>query len=457
MKGTLMLVRTILLALLSHCFAWSAMADTKDDIEALQKKLSTSGADAFEQEMISLLYKWHEDIYGEVIGADSNSTQRSRMLVTEIAAFKARTGATDLSAPVEAVWLISLYDGGEDYAKGWQYDEDDALALYQSGVMVSDGMPYSLRTEFADIMKAIWIDLNNRSNLDGLTGEEAPHQFVKLLFGVFDAPTLCQPGEAVIWSCHEDAKDRLISVCASPDPSADVKWVQYRIGTPDKLELVYPEQKSSPEQHFKFKYERAGDSLTFRNGQFDYAIEMIKFDESSVVNVSRDGKTVYAASCQATHPFLNSVAGHLGYEAKPERLHILPKPFDAQKPSACASTQKPLWSCHDGREDQTLSVCMTDKDSAVHLDFRRKRKDSTADVYPEYDPPAVDSYGVELFEGGGGPVIKIIDGNQEYAFLTDKATGEGSMTYSRGGFPRGVTDCTMTEFDEASFNKFVGE
>lgn len=447
------IIRLFLSALLAVSLTSMAHAFTKEDIETEKLKLSKLDKEAFEYAMADILYKWSEDTYDNLTNA-RNRIARARMLVVAIDNFKERNGLKELWGPVEAVWLVSLYSGGSNFTKGWEYSHDEALALYRSGVLGSEYPPLSFRGEFTQAMKALWMDLNARSDLDGLIGEEEPHKFIKLAFGVYDDPTLCEPGEAVIWSCREDKKDRLISVCASPDPKADVKWMQYRIGKPGKLELSYPETKTDPREHFKYLPNRFSETLTFTNGAFKYFLESDNFTDETSLSVTRDNKSIYETSCVATHPFLGVTGKFMDGDLEPTRLHVLTKPFDDAKPTACKAGKKPLLSCVDEKTDDIMSICTTDIDGKTHLDFSSKRSGGIS-TYPGDGPHAFDSSRVEIFMGGGGPVINIKNGNEDYNLSMDSATGAGNLTYSRGGFPRHSQDCTVSHFDEGAFKSLL--
>ena len=49
---------------------------------------------------------------------------------------------------------------------------------------------------------------------------------------------LCSTEETLLFGC--DSGPKMISVCASPGFSATTGYVQYRFGTPGKIELSYP-------------------------------------------------------------------------------------------------------------------------------------------------------------------------------------------------------------------------
>jgi len=51
------------------------------------------------------------------------------------------------------------------------------------------------------------------------------------------APSLCQPGEAIVFACSVAGK--LVSLCRAAD-AANLSALQYRYGTPGAVELDYP-------------------------------------------------------------------------------------------------------------------------------------------------------------------------------------------------------------------------
>lgn len=60
------------------------------------------------------------------------------------------------------------------------------------------------------------------------------------------APSLCDAGTTA-FSCETTA-GKVLSVCASPGPQPQARWVQYRFGRPGKVELVVPPAPDPVEQ-----------------------------------------------------------------------------------------------------------------------------------------------------------------------------------------------------------------
>src|SRR5688500_5940508 len=52
--------------------------------------------------------------------------------------------------------------------------------------------------------------------------------------------TLCAKTERVIFACVLRRPAKIVSVCASKDLTRDTGYVQYRFGSPAKIELEYP-------------------------------------------------------------------------------------------------------------------------------------------------------------------------------------------------------------------------
>src|SRR5262249_60069409 len=90
------------------------------------------------------------------------------------------------------------------------------------------------------------------------------------------APTLkvtshCTPEEKVIFSCAT-TNAKVISLCSSSPLTPSDGYLQYRFGSADRPELVYPVTKEHPSKHFQFGtqiYSGGGaEFLKFRNGEY---------------------------------------------------------------------------------------------------------------------------------------------------------------------------------------------
>ena len=88
--------------------------------------------------------------------------------------------------------------------------------------------------------------------------------------------TLCTETEKVLFSCTVKRSARLVSLCASSDVSRTRGYVQYRFGTPGKVELEYPTEKAGSQDKFEYHhYFRAQvdeTEISFSSGGYKYAI-----------------------------------------------------------------------------------------------------------------------------------------------------------------------------------------
>jgi hypothetical protein len=88
------------------------------------------------------------------------------------------------------------------------------------------------------------------------------------------APTLCNTGELVVFSCPIGA--RTASICASANISKGGGEMQYRFGRKDRLELVYPDAGAKPADVFTsgtLVFSGGGGAwLRFDKGPFRYTI-----------------------------------------------------------------------------------------------------------------------------------------------------------------------------------------
>jgi hypothetical protein len=95
-------------------------------------------------------------------------------------------------------------------------------------------------------------------------------------------PTLCKQGETTYFSCQLKGS-RVVSVCgsgaveASENQAHRASWLQYRIGTPKALELVFPKQKENSVSKFEGVSRQGGgvriNSLDFEIGDVAYSVE----------------------------------------------------------------------------------------------------------------------------------------------------------------------------------------
>ena len=91
--------------------------------------------------------------------------------------------------------------------------------------------------------------------------------------------TLCAKGERVIFACMLKQPAKIVSVCASKNLTSETGYLQYRFGSPGKVELEFPKDRTGTQQNFKYNhYFRARVDLTEINFSVDGA-EYSVFDD----------------------------------------------------------------------------------------------------------------------------------------------------------------------------------
>jgi hypothetical protein len=86
--------------------------------------------------------------------------------------------------------------------------------------------------------------------------------------------TQCSAGETVVFSCSTGT--RILSLCASKDVGKNTGYMQYRYGTADKLELIYPAKPQPPKGLFtpgNLAFSGGGGSyVQFKKGAYTYTV-----------------------------------------------------------------------------------------------------------------------------------------------------------------------------------------
>ena len=70
----------------------------------------------------------------------------------------------------------------------------------------------------------------------------------------FQANTLCAKNERVIFACVLRRPAKIVSVCASKDLTRETGYLQYRFGSPAKIELEYPNDRTGTQQKFEYTH-----------------------------------------------------------------------------------------------------------------------------------------------------------------------------------------------------------
>jgi hypothetical protein len=129
--------------------------------------------------------------------------------------------------------------------------------------------------------------------------------FCALSASAYAAPTLCLNNEQDIFSCHTATK-KIISVCASKDLAPDHGYLQYRFGTPGKIEVSVPADRSVPPTNSTLAGTLVfsgggGDYLRFKAGDYDYVVYTAigkGWGEKDGVAIEKNGKPLSHVSCQ---------------------------------------------------------------------------------------------------------------------------------------------------------------
>jgi hypothetical protein len=118
------------------------------------------------------------------------------------------------------------------------------------------------------------------------------------------APTPCLDNEDNIFSCS--AGKKIISVCASKDLAADHGYLQYRFGSPNKVELAVPADRAvSPANSAvsgTLTFSGGGGAyLRFKSGDYEYAVYTAigkGWGEKDGVAIEKSGKRLSDVSCK---------------------------------------------------------------------------------------------------------------------------------------------------------------
>ena len=118
--------------------------------------------------------------------------------------------------------------------------------------------------------------------------------------------THCAPEEHVIFSCAT-ARQKVVSLCASPAITPTAGYVQYRFGhAGQEPELIYPITREHPKKHFQsgtLMYSGGGGAyVKFRQGEYAYVVftGIGKGWAKEGVVVQQAGKQIAYIPCQGT-------------------------------------------------------------------------------------------------------------------------------------------------------------
>jgi hypothetical protein len=128
--------------------------------------------------------------------------------------------------------------------------------------------------------------------------------------------TLCTVNEVALFTCNTN--NRIISLCGSKETSGPNSYIQYRFGKPNKVELVYPEQKKpiTPKifetGYNTYSHGSQESAVSFSIGSYTYTIhsdlildgsdemnnaEPSEYGPHAGVLIERKGNTIRDISC----------------------------------------------------------------------------------------------------------------------------------------------------------------
>jgi hypothetical protein len=121
------------------------------------------------------------------------------------------------------------------------------------------------------------------------------------------AKSLCAANEQTIWSCAT-TKNKIASVCASKDLTADKGYLQYRFGLSGKIELEFPQKREGSQKAFKYlRYTRPLVTLLTLSFENNGVIYEIHDDDNSEerppirvtsIDVVKDANKTTAVVCK---------------------------------------------------------------------------------------------------------------------------------------------------------------
>jgi len=128
--------------------------------------------------------------------------------------------------------------------------------------------------------------------------------FCALSTAAHAASTLCLTNEDTIFSCS--AGKKVISVCASKGLTAEHGYLQYRFGSPAKVELTIPADRlvppaSSAASRTLVFSGGGGAYLRFKTGAYDYVVYTAigrGWGVKDGVAIEKDGKPLTHISCK---------------------------------------------------------------------------------------------------------------------------------------------------------------
>ena len=196
-------------------------------------------------------------------------------------------------------------------------------------------------------------------NQSATAATEGPQAGVSLSAWSGDQPTLCEPGENVIWSCQRNK--RTYSFCASAKISSQFGYIQYRAGSPGSLELVFPKNKVPPEGLFDYQMGPQGnESIAFKVGEYQYYYLKPLRDSKTEVMVEKSGETISSFSCSGGDSFNIINPDLLGISGKA-------KPSPSSKPAQRPTPEKTSVAPQSAKPSGVITNSSIERDRCLAL------------------------------------------------------------------------------------------
>ncbi len=147
------------------------------------------------------------------------------------------------------------------------------------------------------LIPSYWFKLMN-SKIDNLDVKLKSILFLTLLsgsgFAVGTKKYLCTESELVLFSCT--SKNKVISICATPDLDAQKGYLVYRMARSGKTEFEFPKENKHPKGIFSYRLMPRSSELNFKNGEYEYAIAMQVTGQTDIV-VMKGATTLSSFPC----------------------------------------------------------------------------------------------------------------------------------------------------------------
>ncbi|MQR01654.1 hypothetical protein [Glaciimonas soli] len=124
--------------------------------------------------------------------------------------------------------------------------------------------------------------------------------FGSISFAQAEPVTLCSPNEVVFFSCPLEKSKKIVSLCES-SKTANLPYLEYRFGTPQKIELRYRGLENDIPKKFnrvEVNYGSNSDEVIwFKNDSINYLLHF-PMREGPLLEIIKDGNSIANFSCK---------------------------------------------------------------------------------------------------------------------------------------------------------------